>query len=97
MAMVALGGSLRNSVQVRKGQPADSAKQSSRAHVFHFYSLLCTNYVDRGPSGCIIWRTCGEMKEMDTDATEVGFTILVVVDGTGEGLKEVGRESGVSR
>ena len=45
---------------------------------------------------------------MDTDATEVGFTILVVVDGaqvtpcrsipgTGEGLKEVGREFGVSR
>jgi hypothetical protein len=63
--------------------------------------------VDRGPPGCIIWRTCGEMKEMDTDATEVGFTILVVdgaqvtpcrsIPGTGEGLKEVGREFGVSR
>ncbi|KAI0270120.1 hypothetical protein BGY98DRAFT_1100900 [Russula aff. rugulosa BPL654] len=47
------GGSFRNSVQVRKGQPvvdtslppadliAGSGKRSSRAQVLHFYSLLC--------------------------------------------------------
>ena len=77
MARVTLGGSLRNTIQVRKraawyaynffvfsgiltevrtatlpsqavdtslppaGLIADSVKRSSRAHMFHFYSLLC--------------------------------------------------------
>jgi hypothetical protein len=129
MARVALGGSLRNSVQVCKGaaveQPgrhtisfvprgiltdvrtatipsqavdtslppaeliAVSVKRSSRAHMFHFYSLLCeiASVPHKAP---IVWISVDRLavlsgvpakkgKEMETAAT--GRThILVVVD-----------------
>ena len=116
MARVALGGSLRNSVQVRKGAAwfahdlfvphriltdvrttthlpsavdtslppaaliADSVKRSSRAHMFHFYSLLSeiASVPRKAPSAWISADRLAvlsgmpaekEKKEMETTAT----------------------------
>jgi hypothetical protein len=118
MARIALGGSLRDTVQVRKGAAwyahnlfvprgiladvhtatipspavdtslppaeliADSVKRSSRAHMFHFYSLLCeiASVPRKAPSAWIsadrlaVLSGAPTEKDMEMEAAATGRT-----------------------
>ena len=97
---------LRNDVALDQSLPpstliADAIKRSTKAHLFHFYPILCeiVSIPRKPPTAWIVPRPLsssreGSNEEPSSSATAVELDTRILAKDC---LKEVGRELGVSR